>query len=403
MPDFVTGVYTTVPSGAYGTTTNSYAVEINNQLVTTPTNALLRQRGLVGGQMVYEFAAGSGSSGGGGDDTLCEHRAWYMALRDVDALLITHINDGEALDIGLTTTDGEVWESEADAVTIGDHDYTATFEKDTPSLTLVSGDITAVGRLTCSDCHYMVFAFSGYDLDSEWETLEGGPCANIVEVRVELDETSLDRFIAAFSGSWVDSPAARSVLFDSALPADSLVVVGVATFCEVDPSASATVVVTDDHGNTYTQIGTYEGTTGARLSLWYTFDSTGGFTVTATPSHSVYHAIAVGGFKNITTTSPLDDDAQQTANSLGTTVFATPAVTCTDADSIIAVFSQWSQDDRPPLLSAYNVPTYQEDGLTKMAIYFAYHGVTGPTATGISINVGTFLPYMVTEASFKPE
>lgn len=74
---------------------------------------------------------------------------------------------------------------------------------------------------------------------------------------------------------------------------------------------SATVTVTDNLGNTYTQAGSYYDAGGnPRSSIWYAKNIIGGAcTITVTQSTSTYLAAAVAEFSGVDTSSPLDGDS----------------------------------------------------------------------------------------------
>jgi hypothetical protein len=161
----------------------------------------------------YLFAFGGTDPNNPSPSASCAGAGWLAALRASDCL--TASVTGAAADpsgsgsgaattaVTLTSADGATWTS-ADTLAVCDGLFVPSFspgDADTPpTMTLAfagaasgsgsggGGDFAVTGRLDCSGCNYAVFAFSRYDLCPCAAPLPGGPCANVVRVRVEWSE-----------------------------------------------------------------------------------------------------------------------------------------------------------------------------------------------------------------------
>jgi hypothetical protein len=135
--------------------------------------------------------------------TACRGVEWVDALRPGDCLEVSVVGDDTVTPVTLTSADGLTWTSGDDTITICGAQYAITFTPGEPpedpvfSLVLVSytpdgeeepvdaAPVVLGGRLGCAGCNFAVFGFSRFRLCPCAETLPGGPCANLVRLKLE--------------------------------------------------------------------------------------------------------------------------------------------------------------------------------------------------------------------------
>lgn len=150
---------------------------------------------------------------------------WLVALRPGDCITLT-VPDVGALP--LTATDRATWVTEE--FELCGAPYIAVLDKNEKTLTLNSTDVTSGAAVSfVSDlrggCNFALAGFSRYDLCPCADPLPGGPCANVVRLRIEWAPC----FTQAFD---VETPCCPDVLLPRVLcvrgnPAQGLGGIGV--------------------------------------------------------------------------------------------------------------------------------------------------------------------------------
>lgn len=172
----------------YGTASHFPARERSGR-TDVPTGAYVRlfPDPVEGAGFLFDYWGQPGDSGTGS----CSGLGWLAALRQTHCLRATILGDDEQA-VTLSSDDGATWTVD-DFLAVCGIDYIPTLDVTDPlhpTLTLVaggtgSGEFSYEGQLDCSGCNYLVFAFSRYALCPCATPLPGGPCANLVRVKVE--------------------------------------------------------------------------------------------------------------------------------------------------------------------------------------------------------------------------
>ncbi len=158
----------------------------------------------------------------------CAGDGWMVALRESDCLSASLVTEsgsgsGSAAGVTLTSSNGTTWTT-ADALEICDGLWVPTFTPDddgraTMTMTFMGsasaegsgsdagGDFSVTGRLDCAGCNYAVFAFSRYAMCPCAEPSSGGPCANVVKVRIEWVECAAPDACVGSGGGEFELPA----------------------------------------------------------------------------------------------------------------------------------------------------------------------------------------------------
>lgn len=185
-----------------GTATVSPALETNNARVDAGAFVFMRQKGVVKGQIYYEFDYGPGGAATDADgNPTCSGLDWLALLRPSDCLELALTYDPPAESgsppPAVTQTVSLAWDADAEVftsdvlITVCDVDYTVTLDPDTEELAL-TGPLPDGGgqpfaytrRATCGACSYAVFGFSRLKLcpcaepEAEW-------CDNLIRIRIE--------------------------------------------------------------------------------------------------------------------------------------------------------------------------------------------------------------------------
>lgn len=174
----------------------SPAIEANNIEVGIGTFVFMKSKGIVGGQVYYEFADPTNGTGGS-SGTNCTGCGWLAALSSasclallVDGVVQTVTGDDTTLVTLATDVSAHTWTG-ANTITIGGADYTVSFTRTPgglPGMVLTSsgsGGISYTGYPGCCVCGRVTFGFSRADLDPDSE-VSCNACDNIIRVTVAL-------------------------------------------------------------------------------------------------------------------------------------------------------------------------------------------------------------------------
>lgn len=121
--------------------------------------------------------------------------------------------------------------------------------------------------------------------------------------------------IQSCSGYHTNSTSAATAAFAANVAAGNLIVVGVSVY----NNTSLTATVTDNLGNTYTQIGSFFGGGQPMIALFYAKNVLGGAcTITVTPSASAFTGFSATEYSGADTSSPLDGTSTNSGSSSNT-------------------------------------------------------------------------------------
>lgn len=142
-----------------------------------------------------------------------------------------------------------------------------------------------------------------------------------------------------------DSASQQSLAFASNVTEGNLLLAAISTY---GIGTNRTVTVTDDQGNTWTQVGTYQRDLGSTISLWYTIASaTGSNTVKFTPNFTVVSSLGILEYSGVDEGSPNTYVAQNTPTASGAAWTTGNLTVAVEKSLVIGVFSQdfWDLSD----------------------------------------------------------
>jgi hypothetical protein len=217
------------------------------------------------------------------------------------------------------------------------------------------------------------------------------------------------------TGSNVNVTTLTTPAFGSSVGAGNLIVVGISDYTGGATNVSS---VTDSKGNTYTRVTGISGAgAGTTIELWYSYNVTGGASLTVTVNFAITQrsAVVAQEFSGVSTVSPLDQSSSYllSANSSLTYTSAATPTTTTANQLVVALvcdtsggntytagtgYSNLVQDNNDGTFPALESQTVSSTGAQTATVTVPSNGV-GYTFIVATFKTGTSYTSTLTDTS----